>query len=314
MTSLDLGVDAGGERSAWALSDRQGEVVRRGPGPHLHVAMLDPGAVAQQLRAILHAAAEAAGGVHPGAMVVSLSGPVRPTVRAAIRAALDLPFPSAVVGDVEAVGATCLHAEPGVAVWAGRDSFAVARDADGRLVRVGGRGWLLDDRGSAFALVRSAAAAVIEAAEGVGPATGLTEAMVHAFSVADPLQLGGALQREWPGEVAAAVPEVLAVADDGDLVANRVLREEARALAARARAAVRRAMLAEEETPISFGGSVLRASDLFAELLRDALGQLGFTREPARAERAEVGAARLAAALRSAARPLCSWIDDERAA
>jgi hypothetical protein len=93
-----------------------------------------------------------------------------------------------------------------------------------------------------------------------------------------------------------------------------VLREEARALAARARAAVRRAMLAEEETPISFGGSVLRASDLFAELLRDALGQLGFTREPARAERAEVGAARLAAALRSAARPLCSWIDDERAA
>jgi N-acetylglucosamine kinase-like BadF-type ATPase len=173
---------------------------------------------------------------------------------------------------------------------------------------------MLDDRGSAFAIVRAAAAAAIEAADGVGPRTALTEALLHAFSISDPLQLGPALEREWPSEIAVAAPEVLAVADDGDLVASRVLRDEARALAGRVLAASRRARLAAMDAPVWFGGDVLTTSERFGELLRDALGEFGFIREPVRADGAEVGAARLAAALGDDAHPLRAWLDDERTA
>src|SRR5204862_5893414 len=114
----------------------------------------------------------------PAAAVCALAGAGDPNVAGSIAAGLraeGITFPIAVVGDVVAAAAAGLAGGPGVLLWAGTGSFAIARAHDGALHRAGGRGHLLGDQGSGYDIVRRAAAAVLLAVDDLGPPTALTE-------------------------------------------------------------------------------------------------------------------------------------------
>jgi ribosome-associated protein len=128
-----------------------------------------------------------------------------------------------VVGDVLAAAAAALAEGPGLLVWSGTGSFAIARAANGELHRIGGRGYLLGDQGSGYDLVRAPPRPCCCAIDDLGPATALTAALTKAFGAPAPQRLGAVLQRLDSGEVAQRLPVVLAVAAAGDPVANEVL-------------------------------------------------------------------------------------------
>jgi glucosamine kinase len=74
-------------------------------------------------------------------------------------------------------------ASQGYAMIAGTGTVA-ARVRDGRLERVvGGRGWLLGDAGSGFWIGHRVARAVVEALDGQGPATALTELVLSSLAI-----------------------------------------------------------------------------------------------------------------------------------
>ena len=218
-------------------------------------------------------------------------------------------FPVAVVGDVMAAAATGLADGPGLLVWAGTGSFAIARDQAGELHRVGGRGYLLGDHGSAFDLVRRAAGAVLCAVDGLGPATALSEALTTAFSAPAPQRLGAVLQRLAPGEVASKLGVVLQVAAHGDLVANEVLIAGVEALAMLGNAAVRTAGLDWNELPVAFGGGVLTGAPTIAESLTQRVRGFGSAVPRTIALRAAAhGAAWLAEGWHCRRQPQSSWV------
>ncbi|MBK8096808.1 MAG: hypothetical protein IPK26_06855 [Planctomycetes bacterium] len=219
-------------------------------------------------------------------------------------------FPVAVVGDVLAAAAGALGDGPGVLLWAGTGSFAMARGADGRLVRVGGRGFLLGDQGSGYDLVRRAAAAALLALDGLGPETALGQALVAAFGAPSVARLGAVLQRLDTGAVAQRLGVVLEVAARGDAVAQAVLEEGMQALVLLLLAAVRQAGLGDPALPVTLGGGVLVGNAALREpvvdklrLFTSASPQLADDRAAAR------GAARLAMAWHRRERPLCQWVD-----
>lgn len=214
----------------------------------------------------------------------------------------------AIVADLLAATAAALPDGPGVLLWAGTGSFAVARSVTGELVRVGGRGYLLGDAGSGYDLVRRAAQAVLAAVDGMGPSTLLTGRLGAVFD-ARPARLGATLQRLDSATVAAQSPVVFAVAAAGDAVARDVVQQSAAALAQQALAAARHAGL-EADIDLAVGGGVLAGNASYAACVSELLAAQGFRAPRLLDGRAAArGAARLARAWHEGAQPLCGWVE-----
>jgi len=129
------------------------------------------------------------------------------------------------MSDVEAVIAAAECDGPALAVIAGTGSVVVGRDAAGRLHKVGGSGHLLDDNGSAYDLGISGLRAALEAADGRGPQTTLTQTLLDAAglrSVDDVVPWLYRLDKP-KSPVAGLAPVVVEAAQEGDAVAGAIL-------------------------------------------------------------------------------------------
>ncbi len=306
-----LGLDAGGTRTRWVLIDATGGSVRSGEAAAVQAGEMGTEHAARVLRQVLEKILAGLGEVgRPARAVAGVAGAGRAEVRSALEAgAADL-VPLAVVGDPEVAAGAVLAEGPGVAVWAGTGSFAIARSERGALLRTGGRGPLLSDEGSAHDLVRRAAVAAVRAADGLDAATGLGEILAARFAAGSATALGAALQRCTPSQIAAAAPDVVAAAADGDDVAAEVLGSGAASLAELADAAARRAGLRPGEIRVELGGGVLQGSAAYAEVATKALRAAGFAGAGSSTIDAAEGAARLAHALADGRAPLCDWVRD----
>jgi glucosamine kinase len=304
-----LGLDVGGSQCRyewWPAGIRPG-----GDAASVQPAVHGVDATVQGLAAALLAAIDTR---PPTAVLCALAGVGDPATARAITAGLwqnGLLFPIAIVGDVLAAAAAALAEGPGLLLWAGTGSFAIARGNDGTLHRVGGRGYLLGDQGSGYDLVRRAAAAALLAVDGLGPATELTAALTAAFAAPSPVRLGAVLQRLAPGDVASRVPVVLEVAAAGDMVAHAVLEECVQALAMLGSAAVRSADLQWAELPVAIGGGVLTGAPAIATRLGECVRVLG-GRPPRTIEprAAATGAAWLAARWHERRKPEYMWVQN----
>src|SRR6185295_19261309 len=108
---------------------------------------------------------------------------------------------------------------------AGTGSIAYGRNAQGEAARAGGWGHMIGDEGSGYWIGREALAAVMRAADGRGPLTGLTYDVLEHFSISDISRLPRIVyDRDQPRmSVAALGPLVQRARDDGDAVATRIL-------------------------------------------------------------------------------------------
>lgn len=308
-----LGLDVGGTRCRyewWPGDGRSG-----GAAAGVQPAVVGPEAAADVLAPILQAAgrpADSDGAGSTTAAVLAIAGAGDPALATALRERLadrGVEFPVAVVGDVVAAAAAGLRAGPGVLVWAGTGSFAVARGEDGSIHRVGGRGYLLGDQGSGFDLVRRAGAAALLGFDAIGQQTVLGEQLARAFDVARPERLGAAMQELDTGAVAARLPIVLDAAAAGDAVANGVLAAGADALAALASAAAKAVDLQPHGTNVTLGGGVLAGGAAIRDRLTERLASSGFSvGRPLEDNAAACGAAWLAAGNHDGLEPQRSWV------
>ncbi|MCK5945443.1 MAG: hypothetical protein KAI24_25860 [Planctomycetes bacterium] len=265
----------------------------------------------------LAAAIEVAAAAHesPAAVVCAVAGGGEPKLAGAIAAALRdrIGVPVAVVGDVLAAAAAGLRDGPGLLLWSGTGSFAVARGADGRLARVGGRGYAFGDEGSGYDLVRRAIVAVLRAVDGRAPETALSDALTAAFDAPSPARLGAVAQRLPPGEVAARLPVVLDAYERDDAAAADVLLFGMRQLVELGEAALRRVELAAEPgLRVALGGGVLRSELLREGLVRVLQAAFGGAVDVQHVgpDDAAVGAAWLAAGWHGDEQPQRRWVED----
>lgn len=310
-----LGVDGGGTKTAWALMIGS-EVVAEDVSTGLQLTTMGPERVAVGLLEVIALAQRAAPA--PIAYVVAgLAGAGSVAARAALGATLAARGASPsilLVGDAEVAAAAALEDGPGVALWSGTGSFAIARTRVGGLVRVGGRGWLLGDQGSAFDLARRGAAAALAAADGLGPPTVLTASFQSACGLADPCDLGRHMLGVPPAALATHYGLVVQAMAAGDAVAEGIVLEGARALAGLVRAAAARAELPLSDIRVVLGGGLLQRDALLRAALAAELGRCGVGAPPRLcASSAAVGAARLARAVAEQAQPLNTWVSGDAA-
>lgn len=232
-------------------------------------------------------------------------------VASALRARVDAPI--AIVGDGLAAAAAGLADGPGLMLWSGTGSFAIARSEAGELFRIGGRGYAFGDEGSGYDLVRRAIVGVLRAVDGRGRETLLSDSLTRAFDAPSPSQLGAVAQRLAPGEVAARLPIVLEAFEADDWLAADVLMLGMRQLVEQGEVAMRRAGLeAADGVRVALGGGVLGSKvlrDGLLQVLQAALGGAVEARilDPDAAAR---GAAWLAGGWQAGEEPQRAWVED----
>jgi N-acetylglucosamine kinase-like BadF-type ATPase len=151
----------------------------------------------------------------------------------------------------------------GVIVLAGTGSVACGEAVDARghrrFVRVGGRGYLFADEGSAFALARQAVSLAMRRADRVDELDELQRALLKHFKRARIESIiedfyAGAISRD---QLAAFAARLAALAERGEKTAQTLVDQAARDLAELAEATIKRLSVARPLN-VSYGGGVFR--------------------------------------------------------
>ena len=230
MSELVLGLDGGGTQTRVSLVDLRRNVVGTGvSGPCSMAAVTPPEALASALAAIDDALGQAgAGRADVAALCAGVAGFSSSARREQFSAGLHTAFPTALIS-IEPDYVPALFGgtggEPGVLVIAGTGSVAYGENATGEFHKTGAYGYLIDDGGSGYGVGRAALAAVMQAADGTGPATMLTTRVSEYLSLSSlsdivPGVYGGSLSRVQIASLSRVAAE--AAADD-DPVARSIL-------------------------------------------------------------------------------------------
>ncbi len=304
-TRLVMGVDGGGTQSTaivarWA-EDEEIECLARGTGgpSNPHVVGWET-AQTNLLRAVRDAC-RAARVEEIDAVCFSVAGCGRPEEQATLMRWLEterVADTHIVVDDGRAILRAGTPDGVGVGVIAGTGSLVVGRNAHSESARAGGWGYLLGDEGSGYAIGLEGLKAITKAADGVGPKTELSDALLSTCMFKEPAELIQWVYGETCGrrDVAWLAPVVLAAAKRKDEVALSIVWRQLHMLERKVRAVVSRLGFTEDdEYHIALAGGVMAGDELYRSRL---LAELRIPDNRATVvQHPEIGAALLAAEL-----------------
>jgi N-acetylglucosamine kinase-like BadF-type ATPase len=188
---------------------------------------------------------------------------------------------------------------PGVVVICGTGSIAYGRNARNQAARAGGWGHILGDEGSGYWIGRLALRAVARAADGRGPATGLTPRVLNHFAVARPTDLVAEIyERQVRHHALAQLARVVQQArDEGDEVATQILEQAAHELMRSTRSVVERLQMQGEAIQFVLAGGVFTGVPFLAQELSRRLPGIAPRAQVRRLEvEPAIGAVRIALA------------------
>lgn len=273
-----MGLDIGGTASRWVLCGDDGQELARGKAPGATGHVFNP-AEKDKLGNTLAAIATAVGtaGFTLNSVTAGLTGygaAVAEEVKALLGSAFGIgPERTVVIDDVALAYLANFAPGEGHLISAGTGSIGIHVDADGKIIRVGGRGILIDDAGSGSWIALRALDRIYRVLDRDGSFDAVDRLARNLFA-----QVGGAdwsdvRQFVYGGDRGRIGTLAVAVADaalEGDEVAEEILREAGAELALLAEALIARA----GEKPIGFiGGVLILHPVIVAEIRRQLEGR-----------------------------------------
>jgi N-acetylglucosamine kinase-like BadF-type ATPase len=272
-TSLVLGVDGGGTKTACVIMDSSHRVLGRGEAGASNWHSVGPEAARRNTAAAIHMALAAAGST-PAALsaaCLGMGGVERPGDLAQVESWVQefLPGVPATIHNDAVVALTSGTGGEiyGVVLICGTGMIVFGYDADGRVCRSGGWGALLGDPGSGYAIGAAALQAVTWAVDGRGPSTTLEQAVLSFLKLAQPMDLIDWAYSDvaWH-RFARLAPLTLECARQGDGVAQQIVEQAAAGLAVAVEVVVHKLQLEASCFPL-----VLAGGNMGPGLLTDTL-------------------------------------------
>ncbi len=270
------GFDGGGTRTTCVLCDTEGSVLGVGVGGRGNYHDIGvPNALAS-LRAAFEGALKKSG-VGKGSIALEacfgLAGLDSPKdIETMTRAVRSMRLPSRegsgradlVENDWRTAVAGAFIDKPGVTLTAGTGCVAAAQRDSGRtVVRVGGWGHIVDDRGSAYDIAREALYAAMRDYDGRGPKTVLLKLLMKQLGVSEPQ---GIIARVYTDKmsvswIASLSPLVGHAAKKGDEVAIEILRKKGRVLGELVVSAASKLKMQDTRFGVSLNGGVFKSGE-----------------------------------------------------
>lgn len=235
-TTYVCGWDGGGTKTQVLCLTPEGRALTEGTFGPLNLNGAEEEKIAATIReSVAFMTGQPGGLAGCGALVIGTAGVSnRAAVELVTRAVRQCGYagPLRLLGDQEIALAGAIDG-PGAVLVAGTGAICCGRDGAGHRVRVGGYGYLIDDGGSGYALGRDILTAVVRAADGRGPATALTEAVLAALNAHGVGEIVTWLYAPATGkkEVAALAPLLLPALEQEDAAALAIARAAAEELA-----------------------------------------------------------------------------------
>lgn len=296
------GIDGGGTKTVIALGAPIGR--ERSTGP---VRIAQPCNLASDFEGALAAIGEAidvsfaAAGeqrTRLAALVVAAAGSGEAATRARaadrLRAA-GVAERIAIVHDAAPLLVAATRDAVGIVLISGTGSFCFGRDATGLAARAGGLGALLGDDGSAYELGRAALKAAARAADGRAAKLALVRAVFDAVGSSEARAIVRfSFDHSAPARIAELAPLVLAAADEGDPIAEKLVARAASELALMAKTVARRLSFGTAPVPLVLAGGVFDHSAGLRRRVVAALQEMGVATAVLPSGEAAVGALTLA--------------------
>jgi N-acetylglucosamine kinase-like BadF-type ATPase len=230
-----IGIDGGGTKTEALLINEHGQVLGNVRGGATNPA--SAGGVDQALERLIALVRDLLeqSAITPNqqfTMFAGISGMGAPHLRQKGIETLQKSFPTATIGwDHDGVNALFSGTFGGVGgvLIAGTGSVAYGMDSSGNRIRIGGWGHWLGDEGSGFSLGLRTLRKIMEAWDGRGPQTILTEKILNHWKLKHPEDLVAVVQgNDVKQRVASIVPLVLEAAGEADEMALQAIAETGR--------------------------------------------------------------------------------------
>lgn len=273
---LVLGIDGGGTKTVAVVMDGTQQIIGRGQAGSTNWNSVGVESARANLQTVTGLALQMAGASSAdlAAICIGASGVDRADDRARMQGWLAQLAPQA---------ATSIHNDAVVALSAGTggDVYGLVLiggtgmivygfDRTGRSLRAGGTGALLGDQGSGYAIGGAILAAVMWAADGRGPDTALTQAVLSELNLTQPQELIPWTYTDLAWErFASLAPLGIRCAEERDPVALAILDKAAQGLAVAAQV-VADGLEMGDVFPLVMAGGLLRPG-YYAELVAGKL-------------------------------------------
>jgi N-acetylglucosamine kinase-like BadF-type ATPase len=272
-----LGIDGGGTKTESVLLDDSGTIVGRSRSGPSNQTRIGFGAARVSLlagvQAVLRSAGARASEVH--GVCAGLAGTGLPENAARMHSTLASVLPDSRVQVITDQELSLASAGPGPAIvlLAGTGSFAIGRDAEGKVARMGGFGPKSSDEGSAFDTGRAAIQAISEETGRTGQEPAIARQVLRQLGASAWEQVEEKI-RQNPDDVYPSVfPVVALAADAGDALALRLLTNAARKLSALAVGLSVALSLTETSFVLAKTGGMIGRSVAFDTILDEQLRQ-----------------------------------------
>ncbi|MBQ0824873.1 hypothetical protein KBI52_32200 [Microvirga sp. HBU67558] len=273
---LGLGIDAGGTATRWRLADAGGRCMAQGSVAPLTGHLFSAAAEERARQIVLDMAQAVMKQGRPLGIIAGITGltrdtPAEATMRALFAETFELPSDKVFVAEDMWIAYLSYFAlGEGILVYSGTGSIGYYLSEDKEVIRVGGRGNLIDDGGSGFWIAREALKAILRTEEenpGAGWTTLLGTCLAKALGGTDwnlvrSFVYGG--DRGKIGSLARAVGEA---AQAGDGTALHILQDAGEELARLANALIRRL----GPRPVALVGGSARLHPVLAAAFRKQL-------------------------------------------
>ncbi|HZV50686.1 MAG TPA: BadF/BadG/BcrA/BcrD ATPase family protein [Candidatus Dormibacteraeota bacterium] len=261
-----LAID-GGQGACRAAVYRHGRLAAKGTGGgYRHHRRGRLASILEGPRQAIEALGEAARGVEVAALGLSGFSGDRALADAIAAHIRDLTGAARVLiaNDAVTAHAGALQLQPGVVVAAGTGVIALAVADDGRWARADGRGYLLGDAGSGFAIGQAGLHSALNLLDGRGGSPALLRRLEQRFGSVASLHDRVYGTDDAVALIAGFAEEVAQAAREGDEESRAIWRRAAQELTRTALAAARR-VFSDQPFTLSWNGRLLEAEDLLLE-------------------------------------------------
>lgn len=279
--AIHLGLDVGGTASRWVACGPDGAVLARGQVSGATGHVFNP-AEKDRLRAVLAAVAQALAdaGLVASSVTAGMTGygsVVADAAKALVRQSFAEPGHIVLMDDIFLAYLAQFEPGEGHLVSAGTGSIGMHVGRDGAMVRVGGRGILIDDAGSGSWIALQALDRLYRLLDRRGSFAGAERLAEQLFALIGGSDWHDARQFIYGGDrgrIGTLAVGVARAAADGDALALGILREAGQELAQLGLALLARA----GDRPVRFIGGVLELHPvIFEEVLRTLHGREAVT-------------------------------------
>ncbi|WP_449538153.1 N-acetylglucosamine kinase [Ferdinandcohnia sp. Marseille-Q9671] len=281
-----LGIDGGGTKTKGVIASETGEVLAEatvGASNPNNVKKedlkLELGRLLETLKSQSDAVFLQIKRVYAG-----MSGVDHPSARKEMKQLLESLLPESIPVTVNNDAITALYSgtlgKPGIVQIAGTGSITLGLNSEGEFDRVGGWGYLLGEGGSGFAVGSEGLQSAFTAYDGLSHSTQIESLLCEHFQVQKlPDIIHTIYQAINPKELIASLSKyVFAAADNGDSVAQAIIRKNAVHIGESVSCLIEKLFTEQErksEIPVVLAGGLFNRLDLFKEPIEGVLKRGG---------------------------------------